>query len=316
MLDGEAEKDSSLQTGGIHDCPLFGYRVCAVSCFWNRIIRVKSVEWVEGGTVTLIMTAVTKTDIVQVSDRRLSVGNRPVDDQANKAICVVCRDGEFAIAYTGLADTGAGRTDIWLIDYLAYIDAGNLEVGPIVSALEREAAAWVSNVCFEARGLTIALAGVRYGFGPFIACVTNQEDKNANLLAPPPLHNFGSRWFLPKPGFERDKVDLWIHGAEAAVQGEVETAIKKMRKRLFTASSAGVAEALVKLIRRASTHPRYGRVIGRNCMVVSLPLAGGNFQATYYPEAASGQSFMPHLITAGQAFKDVRIWSGDGPPPW
>jgi hypothetical protein len=57
--------------------------------------------------MTLIFTLATYNKIVQVSDRRLTWSDgRIADDEANKAICVSCKDACFSVAYTGLAVVG------------------------------------------------------------------------------------------------------------------------------------------------------------------------------------------------------------------
>ena len=65
--------------------------------------------------MTLIVTAVGKSFVIQASDRRLTTPSGALhDDNANKALCVACRDAVFAMAYTGLAQIGSKRIDEWL----------------------------------------------------------------------------------------------------------------------------------------------------------------------------------------------------------
>jgi hypothetical protein len=79
--------------------------------------------------MTLIMTALAPGVVAQVSDRRLTVNGSLHDDLAIKAICVCCRDARFCLAYTGLAEIGQMRTDIWTFGFLESIEAGALPVG-------------------------------------------------------------------------------------------------------------------------------------------------------------------------------------------
>lgn len=115
--------------------------------------------------MTLIITAVNKLHVVQVSDRRLTRGGTLVDDNANKAICVISKYSRFSIAYTGLAEIKKDRqvlhTDEWIADCLASIHAGNLSLFEIASVLKKqltntiEAQPWK----FTDNGLTLAIAG-------------------------------------------------------------------------------------------------------------------------------------------------------------
>ena len=76
--------------------------------------------------MTLILTVATGQNIFQASDRRLTMPDGVLrDDEANKAICVRCRNAHFVIAYTGLAEIGAKRTDAWIVEQLSAMKVGN-----------------------------------------------------------------------------------------------------------------------------------------------------------------------------------------------
>jgi hypothetical protein len=56
---------------------------------------------------------------VQISDRRLSSGGSPIDDESNKAAVLTCADARLIVGFTGLAQVGnAFRTKQWLLDAL------------------------------------------------------------------------------------------------------------------------------------------------------------------------------------------------------
>jgi hypothetical protein len=89
--------------------------------------------------VTLIITALTANKIVQASDRRLTrfADGSIFDDEANKAVCVGCKDAYFSIAYTGLGSISSKKIDEWLLDYLISIQAFQIDVPSIVNKLEK-----------------------------------------------------------------------------------------------------------------------------------------------------------------------------------
>lgn len=77
--------------------------------------------------MTLILSCITPTFVVQISDRRLIWLDGPhkgkvKDDNANKMI-VLCN--RLTLAYTGLAEIGSQKTDHWLLDVLAEIKPYN-----------------------------------------------------------------------------------------------------------------------------------------------------------------------------------------------
>lgn len=66
--------------------------------------------------MTLNISCATHEYAVQVSDRRLTKDRKVVEDDANK-IVLFC--GRMAFSYTGLAEIGKEKTDIWLTRILA-----------------------------------------------------------------------------------------------------------------------------------------------------------------------------------------------------
>src|SRR5688500_3051386 len=92
--------------------------------------------------MTLVLTVVTLKRVVQVSDRLLTWPDGSMaDDRANKAVCVSCDDGWFAISYSGAAQVGAKRTrtDEWLIDFLAAANAGSLRCADVIELIAQTA---------------------------------------------------------------------------------------------------------------------------------------------------------------------------------
>ena len=92
--------------------------------------------------MTLIFTVLTFNKVVQVSDRRLTWPDGSLaDDHANKAVCVSCADGWFAISYTGAAQVGRSRTptDEWLVELLSRADAGSLVSADVIELIRSSA---------------------------------------------------------------------------------------------------------------------------------------------------------------------------------
>ncbi len=68
--------------------------------------------------MTFILSLGNADQVIQISDRRLTGDGKIVDDDSNKATCLVCQNGRFAIGYTGLAVSGSFKTQDWLLDAL------------------------------------------------------------------------------------------------------------------------------------------------------------------------------------------------------
>lgn len=264
--------------------------------------------------MTLIITALSENAVFQVSDRRLTRTNGSLyDDLAIKAICVSCVDASFCIAYTGLAQIGSCRTDEWVTDYLASIKAGELGFTELLDSLQKHVASTFRGLrnLGRIRGITFVIAGFGRP-GPFMGLLSNVEDGNGNWLRDID-DNFRARFYFRNDKPMR-KLDLVINGREKATE-TLDKAIQKIRQRYLGKSQEKVMAVLVQLIREAAGHPKGGYMIGRNCMGVMVNPTGC-FSCQDYPENDSPQQYMPHIILRGASYKDIKIWTGSGAPPW
>lgn len=267
--------------------------------------------------MTLIITAVTPDKIIQASDRRLTYTDGGLcGDNANKAVCVGCKDAHFAIAYTGLAEIKGKRTDIWLIDYLASINASQMQVPAIVNAIEKQANDSLKAVPKEYKKMTFVLVGYRNRM-PFIALISNFEDlKNKSGEA---QDSFNTDVRQVRGLITNPQKGLWIYvnGCEQAVDKPIHRRIRKLhRKRFFHREQPEViADTVVSLIRAASRTRPYGRFVGRDCMTVVLKASSEEgINTKYHPDKRSPVTYMPHLITGGLAHKGIEYWTEE--PPW
>src|SRR5688572_27034046 len=78
--------------------------------------------------MTLILTCLTPTLVIQVSDRRLSwltgpKAGQPTDVEQNKSV-VVCN--RICFAYSGPSNIGGKRTDLWLTEVVARVQPYSL----------------------------------------------------------------------------------------------------------------------------------------------------------------------------------------------
>ncbi len=258
--------------------------------------------------MTLLFTIVTYSKVVQVSDRRLTYPDGSLaDDEANKAICVSCKDAAFAIAYTGLACLGRNLTksDEWLSTYLSSIDAADKELIVISKSLSSKLTSTLGDTPIPQtnKNITFVLAGYWNG-QPFIINISNWEKNQI---------------FLMKPHIKSKIANaIMINGWGQAVDRVIHQRIKKLRRQRFfqIAEGATIAKELVSLI-RASTRTQLseGR-IGRNCMsVVITPRSDYTknyvMEFEYHPDRGSPVIYGPHLINFMGTFMDIEISTGD-----
>lgn len=272
--------------------------------------------------MTIIITALTANKVIQASDRRLTFSNGGIfDDEANKAVCVSCKDAYFSMAYTGLALINSIKTDEWLVDYLISIKAFQLDLASIVKGLEKHLTVVFAPLPGTCKRATFVLAGYRYPRSlPFMVIISNFEREN---IWPPgeAQDAFLSYCLLMKKNSHPEKAySIAINGMQQAFGRDIKRSLNNLiRSNFFQENeSKVVADKLVSFIREAAESPRFGQYIGQSCMAVTMsPNPSDSFVARYYPDKASPYLYSPHLLAAsGIAFKEVEVWIGKGPSPW
>ena len=256
--------------------------------------------------MTLIITSLSDDVVTQVSDRKLTYPDgRVASDRATKAVCVVCADAMFSIAYTGLARVGttekAPRTDRWLVKYLTETRAGEKRCRDIIAGLHAHAAITFSKFrkLGKSRGITFVFAGLGQP-GAFAGWLSNQEDASGKWLTQ--INDaFEVSWLLRNNDPLR-RLAFLIHGADKAITPELKTAIAKIRRQHFSRSARKRNDVFVDVLRRASRHRSHGHLIGRDCMITTITLRG--FSTDYYPETANSVGYMPHFVGPQFATRD------------
>lgn len=254
-------------------------------------------------TMTLLFTALSDEYVVQVSDRRLTRNGKLYDDEANKAICVGCTDATFSIAYTGLGTIRGQRSDEWVVDYLASINAGNLTFHELFKSLHKEVASRFSGFQHlgDKRRISFVLAGF-VGRGPFLALLSNTETfKGPHLKHVDDSFQANFLWRNDKP---IRSLSLMVNGTEGALSNVTRAWLRKACKKYLGEDPKKTATMFVQFVRIAACHPKFGHFVGKNCMSVVVTPSEGSY-AQYHPVLRSPITYGPHVVLPGIAYKDV-----------
>ena len=84
--------------------------------------------------MTFILTLGNGDQVIQLSDRRLTVDGTLHDDESNKAGVLISDDARLAFGFTGLARIGSFATQQWLAaalnEYTGSFDKEAFDTGP------------------------------------------------------------------------------------------------------------------------------------------------------------------------------------------
>lgn len=275
--------------------------------------------------MTFVLSRISPTHVVQVSDRRLTWITGPnagqtAEDNSNKAL-VVC--GRLVLAYTGLAQIGNAKTDEWALDVAAKVSPYNPQ--RICEALALRATE-------DFRSITLRRTLLRHAF--LISGWARVNAPNA------PLTSFVSvisnalnrKWqWLPEAEdiFQVRTAPLGNRPYLLAAVGQpIEAPVLKRlsrRVRKYVRRERG-AEAYIQMLAAAVRETALrNRLVGKNLMAISLPLdsleSGGGISipmafpmqrnqavALYLPALAESIKYGPNYTCNGMSFKGVEVW--------
>lgn len=284
--------------------------------------------------MTQILTLLTASSVVQVSDRRLTAwnGGNPhvLDDKANKAVVYLAL---AAFAYTGAADVG-GRTDRWITEVLAPT-AG---LGQALDSLRDAATQSFSTSPFSVAGLTIVGAGwdpqSDGRFVPFYSVVSNVAQRTPPGVRGAVRDGRAVGYRFDAVGARRPRFDTWAvalqpsmsHLLHVAGQPLIASNEDRLLRNIGRAVSAKAEPtALMRLLaeeiwRVAAINPKVGKSLMAVCLPVTaartsgpLLVVGGppkenEFTALYLPDEHAGpEYYLPNLAGAGACFIDAIV---------
>ena len=260
--------------------------------------------------MTLILTAMDSTKIVQVGDQRLTLDGRPYDDHAVKSIFMKSRDAAARVSYTGRAFIGPRRTrtDFWLCDNLQ--ERAELPFPELTQSLAQR----LSAVDMAGDPLTIVLAAYADGTSWSVFCLlSNAHDAQGKELSKP-VKEFSALYRMPSDNPKSAPPVLHTAGYEAALTRPARRTLRRfLGKRFQAASPSGCAELLMRSIREAS---RQSKLVGSNCIGIAL-VPGRDAEGFYWPEKADAPvQLTPHIVTQSSVYRTGYVSRGlDSPSP-
>ena len=281
--------------------------------------------------MTLIITILSNNKVIQVADCRLTLNGLLHDATAIKAVGVSCTDAQFCIGYTGVAEIEGKRTDYWLVDQVSDILNSSHHS---IKALTWELAVRVEKamlklrykgrpVKWEGRAFALTLAGYHNTEDgpltrPFVTTISNMRHRGLGV-SPGVETIFTVTSSMLRPGLPNSEYTGLISGAVSAIMAEDEyakrahTMLKQVMRQIKrvdlveTPSGKFTVDRLVAVVRQASKHQKYGRLIGRDCLAVVIHPNARTMGTYYHPEKASTMIRLPHLVTPWYAMVDAEL---------
>jgi hypothetical protein len=281
--------------------------------------------------VTLVITILGKNKVVQVSDCRLTLNGEVYDADATKVVGVTCADAQFSIGYAGVGEIEGKRTDYWLVDQIRSIFAsGHYGIKALSWELAVRAEEAMPQLSYqgrlvkpESRILKLVIAGYHDGENgalsqPFMNSISNTRFRGFDVpLDVEPIFTISPGTL--RPDIPDNHYSGSIQGAAPAIMAEdkhaketlkqLQQVMRWLRRVDLGEKPSGVAtaERLVSVLRRASRHPKYGYLVGRDCLSVVIHPNSRKMPTHYHVEQATTITRLPHLVTPWYEIVDAEF---------
>lgn len=229
--------------------------------------------------MTLILAAMNKDYVVQVTDRRLTADGAVVDDEHEKCFSLVFSDFRFSVAFAGLATIGSHATKTWLMTTLINLAKENTDPVQMLDGLATELTKLFTTtipikiLAPDRKTLIISIIGYNISIDPpkgLAAEISNLDD---------PHGPFGTRYSGVTDNAPDDWTWVGIMGSGGPAAVRFEHRIRKGLKAGMPA--AGMRAMLEGMVRKVADDPKSAGTVGKQLDSILLhsdpvrPIEGG-----------------------------------------
>lgn len=263
--------------------------------------------------MTLILGALTPEYVVVGADRRISDNGRCIDDESTKLTVLVTPDARTVIAYTGIAQLGSVKTEIWIIEAIRQAQSLTPDLHSILEDLRTKAETTIGQLAKvnppDIR-LTLLVAGMTYqdsGAEAKAWKITNWEHtpdgaitKEFQLITYSPTNPNGT---------------LYISTGNSKAVKDVDVGTLEEMLRLRK-PAVGVEKKIHDIIRNASLSPYSGNTIGPQCNTcIVLRDTAQPISATYYSDHTARVVYGVNAVLHNMFSYGSSLTVSDSSPP-
>jgi len=228
--------------------------------------------------MTLILSIGNSSQVIQISDRRLTSGRNVINDNSNKATCIICRNGRFAVGYAGLALVGSFNTQAWLLDTFFKCASPEYTIYEIVKRFAKRASQDFKQIPFLAKlqspykRLSIMLSGyLTHGEKPLIGnlIITNFQDFRLGIDYPGAKDEFWIMSELEKDDTSSEATFIQRVGFWQAMNSQDEINLRNLLRQHLPEEV--LIDAAVDVVREIANRPESNNTIGKNLIVTVVP---------------------------------------------
>ncbi|MBI1877194.1 MAG: hypothetical protein HYR94_02990, partial [Chloroflexi bacterium] len=228
--------------------------------------------------MTFILCAANGDQVIQVSDQRLSWDGKVVTDNSNKATTLLCRNGRFAVGFTGLAGWKSFKTQAWLIDTFWSCAPPEYRIGALSERFVAKASEafqqlpTLKSAPKSAKRLSVMISGyltnpTRYTIANII--ITNFQDFESQKNFTDAQDKFWLHTFVEADANSPPSSLVRCIGATNAFTADDERVLMEMLSE--PKPQIAIVEKAAHLVRQIADRPAAGNFIGKDLVVNIIP---------------------------------------------
>jgi hypothetical protein len=264
--------------------------------------------------MTLIITLGNRDQVMQISDRRLTINHKLKEDESNKAGTLFCADARLIYGFTGLARISDFETKSWLIqaltqcappDFMAYKILERLKERAKQDFQDLPALRHLNNTN---KNLTVMFSGYRYHVDPPLALYAILTNCMGSIISFPNLGNFRTFYWSERRPINEEFTLVQRVGFWAAMHEQEVDSLRALLKARKPASA--IMGKAVEVMHTIADRRESKNTIGKKLTTIILPRdPAAIVKSDYYSNVVCYKSYIPDIIFA-QGPKSLSAVSG------
>ena len=264
--------------------------------------------------MTLIIAVGNRDQVIQISDRLLTVDGTLREDESNKAGTLFCADAQLIYGFTGLARISDFETNRWLIQALTQCAPPDFTAYKTLERLKERANQDFQNLPAlrhlnkTHKNLSVMFSGYRYHLDPPLAVYAILTNCIVSMISPADLGRFQTFYWSESRPINQEFTFVQRVGFWTAMEDQDVDSLRTLLMELKPAKA--IVGKAVEIMHSIADRPKSKGTIGKQLTTIILPRnPAAIVTSDYYPSVLSYKSYVPDMVFA-QGPKSLAAVSG------
>jgi hypothetical protein len=253
--------------------------------------------------MTLIIALGNRDQVMQISDRLLTIDGTLREDESNKAGTFFCADARLIYGFTGLARIGDFETNRWLIHILTQCAPPDFTAYKTLERLKERANQDFQNLPALRhlnkiqKQLTVMFSGYRYHLDPPLAVYAILTNCMESIIDPANPDRFQTSYWGESRPINQEFTFVQRVGFWTAMEDQDVDSLRTLLLELKPAKA--IVGKAVEIMHLIADRPKSKGTIGKQLTTIVLPRdPAAIVTSDYYSNVLSYKSYIPDMVFA------------------